>query len=523
MEVHMKKKLLGGALLCALAASMHAKVESNKTFMRSRDSLSHNLLMGLAGNALPKEKRNSLGSTLSASSYYRSSYNAHDLALYFGGGQQINDDQRGILAVQAGESPTTPATPTSFEYDSQYLYSAAMDHMGASGATGGMFGSVSFNPSRIEYGTHISWQQDLGFIIPRLSLHIDIPVVRVIHNLNARFDGSSHTESTYGPAGATLANYFRGDTLTKATSATQLALKYMRIDGNSHGFTGAADLQLGLGYSFYNDRTFRMNARGYLVIPTNGKSNAVNLFEPLLGSGHVGLGLNTKITAKLFRSGDKNHKVVGVCAFDYRYLFNADKVRTLGLYDFWFRLIATGSQYRNLITSDTTYATPSANALTRTVTVNPGQMFDGILGTRYTYKGFGASLFYNLHLHSNETVTLAPTSRWIDNYYYMLGHGSNVGSTTVGTHTYGGGIQQEGNMTVAGSGNNASQYYVSAAACSAGSDVTHKIALVGEWHYRGFYFPINMSVGGEYELAGLTHSNNGVHSWTAWSKLCICF
>lgn len=523
----MNKKFLCGALLCAVAASTHAKIESNKTFMRSRDSLSHNLLMGLAGNSWRKDKKNSMGSTLSGTSYYRQSYNTRDLATYFGGGQAINDDQRGQLAIAAGESPILSPVAAGFEYDSEYLYSSALDHMATAGVTGGMFGKINFSPVRTEYGTHISWQQDLGFITPRLSLNIDIPVVRVNHNLNAAFEGYAHTEGTAGPVGGTLQNYFSGATLTKSSTATQQALKYMLIDGKSHGFTGVADIQVGLGYNFYSDPTFRINTKGYFVLPTNGKLNAINLFEPTLGSGHVAIGLNTKISAKLFRSEDKAHKVTGIAAFDFRYLFNADKTRTLGIYDFWFNLIATGSQYRNLATSGSAYAIPSANALTRTVTVNPGQIFDGVLGARYNYKGLGVSFFYNFHAHSNESVVLAPTSRWVDNSYYMLPRGKDVTSITLGSdgHTYGGGILQEGNMTSynGGSTYNASQYYVTTAACTTGSDVTHKISAVGEWHYRNFYFPINMSVGADYEMAGLTHSNNGVHSWTAWSKLCICF
>lgn len=185
-----------GALLCAVAASLQAKIESNKTFIRSRDSLSHNLIMNLTGNTWRKDKKLSIGSQLSVASYYRTSYNARDIALSLGGGQSVNNDQIGRLVVQPNES-------VDFQSEAYYLYSAAIDHMGPTsdpigGTTGGMFGTLTFNPSRTEYGAHVSWEQDLSFILKNASFRLDVPIVYVKHDLGTVFAGYPHTETTYG-------------------------------------------------------------------------------------------------------------------------------------------------------------------------------------------------------------------------------------------------------------------------------------------------------------------------------------
>lgn len=306
------KKIIYGALLCALATTAQANLVSNQTFVRSRDSLSHNALMNLTGRTWTgSNNKNVIGSTLSVAPYYRTSYNKTDLATAFGGGQAVNGDQNGQLVIEPNQS-------ISFEDEALHLHSAAMDHM-ATEVDGGMYGALTLNPSRTEYGAHISWQQKLDFAYRGLSLHIDIPVACVRHDLGTVFSGSAHNDgSSYGQNGSTLSNYFSGRTLTKGASSSQQALAYTRIDGASHSLSGIADIQAGLNYTWYTSRSLRISTKGYVVVPTGAKETSVNLFEPAVGCGHIALGVRGLLMGNIFHTKDNAHRVNAYAMLDYR-------------------------------------------------------------------------------------------------------------------------------------------------------------------------------------------------------------
>jgi len=514
------KKILYGALLCALSTALEANIVSNQTFLRSRDSINNNLIISEASKArIAHVKKTAIGTTVSAAGYYRQSHNTTEIAQNFGGGQSVNNDQDGTLVIEQGQS-------ASFEAEALKLYSGAIDHLATAG-TDGMYGTVTFAPKRTEAGVHLSMQQKLDFLFKGLTLQVEIPIAQVTHNLNATFTGTRSSNDASGELNSTIAQYFKGGRLNKDATAQQERLQYALIDGASHRTTKIADVQLGAHYWLYSNELFRISSMAHITIPTGTKSTGEYLFEPMVGNGHITAGLKTAITTKV------NNVHLNLSG-DYRYLFKADHVRTLGLYNHWYATVATGSQYHNLGFATGTAAKPAANVVTRKVTVKPGHALDILASARYYYGNFAGSLYYNLHAHSAEQVALAPTSRWFDGEYGMLGHAGEVdGGIVVGSndYTYGGALQQQGNTTAitkdsdgeAVGSNNAAQYYISTAACAGRSDVTHKIAAIGEWQYRQLVYPITMSAGAEYELPGFKNNNSGIHSWAVWSKLSICF
>jgi len=509
------KKIIYGALLCALSIALDANIVSNQTFIRSRDSLTNNLILSTASKARSAHvKKTKIGSTVSVAPYYRHSHNSHEIAQNFGGGQSVENNQNGTLSIEAGQSPT-------FDAEALRLYSGAIDHL-AIDNNSGMHGLVSFAPKRTECGAHISVQQNLDFLFKGLSLQVEMPIAHVSHSLGATMRGVANTNN----AANTLQNYFAGKSLVKTTTAAQAPLNAAIIDGVKHSKTEIADIQLGAHYWLYSNQQFRLSSMAHVTIPTGSKSTGHNLFEPMVGSGHVTAGLKTTFMTKI---KDIHLSVSG----DYRYLFKADQTRTLGLYNHWYNTVATGSQYHNLALAGTNTALPAANVTTRVVTVKPSQMFDIVAGARYYYGNFAGSLYYNLHAHSAETVELGANSRWFDGEYGMLGHAVDVSDDIIvgsDDFTYGGAVQQQGNTsytknsTGANAGtNNAGQYYITTDACTGRSDVTHKFAAIGEWQYRKLAYPITISAGAEYEVPGFKNNNSGIHSWAIWSKLSICF
>ncbi len=198
------KKIMYGALFLATMTTANAEIISNQTFVRSRDSLSHNAIMTTVGrmHTSGKKQNQGIGGTLSVAPYYRTSSNKSDIATALGGGQQVNGDQYGRITIEPGQS-------TSMEAEAYNLYSGAMDHLGASGTTG-MSGTIALNPTRSESGAHISWQQKLPFIYKGLSLHIEMPIVQVIHDLGAAITGKAHATDAYGELNSTINTYFKG-------------------------------------------------------------------------------------------------------------------------------------------------------------------------------------------------------------------------------------------------------------------------------------------------------------------------
>jgi|GEM_PF-3212193 len=526
-------------LLLLSPAYMQATILSNRTYVRARDTLSHNLILELTGRSWAgKDALNSrlLGTTLSAAPYYRRSHNAYDLARAFGGGQAVDGNQVGTLSIQPGEATTT-------QQDALTLYSAAIDHLGAPGTTGGMFGTISFNPVRTESGVHFTLRQPLHAFLPHLSLVVELPVVSASHDLRATFKSIAHSETTYGQQGTTLQGYFAGATLSKTTSAKQNPLQYALIDGKAHRTVAIADLQIGLSYGAYFYERGMINVGVYGIVPTNKDLNGTYLFQPVVGSHHRAIGATVHSIHRLATfDNDTSLDLIGYA--NYRHAFQGTETRTLGIYSWWYSGMLTGSQYRNVATAGATSATPAANVLTRPVFVSPGEQLDLIIGGRLQYRDFKIHGYYNLHAHTEETVRLPQSSKWFDMTYGLLAQGSPVNNgivvgadTNIDTPlagTFGGPVQQEGNIgTVAndsrGTGhaitdqNNYAQTYISTKACLGRSDITHKLALVGDWAWRNNRFPVTVSSGAECEFAARTNDNSGIHSWALWIKGSFTF
>lgn len=528
----MKKNILYTLLLCALATTASANIVSNRTFMRARDTISNNALLMRSGHTHGhwKSKQNRIGATIAIAGYYRSSHNETDLGLAFGGGQEVNNTQDGIIRIEPGQA-------NSMAERAYNLYSNAMDHIGHAGTTaGGMYGTVSLNPSRTEAGAHISYKQDLSFMAPGLALHVDAPVITVTHDLGTTIAGTAHSEGIYGESGSTLKRYFSGYTLTKAANSKQQGLRYARIDGAQHRDSGIANLQIGLSRRWFGDSTINVHSAAYATIPTIGQNTAEYLFEPQIGSRHFGFGLKGALSTSLWKNHEKQAALTLSACLDYRYLFRAEEMRTLGIYNHWYNVVATSSQYRNIGLATATETQPAANALTRLVSVKPGQMFDLIASARYRFKDYAVGIHYNLHAHDGESVRLLPSTRWFDGEYGMMPDSCAVntdGGIIVGDNdfTVGGALQQEGNtatITKDSAGedvgdNNAAQYYITTLPCSAPTAITHKFGANGEWTCRSCRFPFAVSIGAEYELSGLRNSNNSILSWAVWSKASVCF
>lgn len=158
--------------------------------------------------------------------------------------------------------------------------------------------------------------------------------------------------------------------------------------------SGAADIDLQVGYRFLNKDDYNAQIYLSLIIPTEHKTPNNYFFKPQVGSQHWGLGGGLEAQVMLW--GDEDHAVKANYATSYRYFFQSPEERLLGLSDLpW--------GHYNLINVHGTIA-PAANYLLKTVDVARGSMLDMVLSFVYNNYGFTADIGYELYFSEQETV-----------------------------------------------------------------------------------------------------------------------
>ena len=170
-----------------------------------------------------------------------------------------------------------------------------------------------------------------------------------------------------------------------------------RICGN-RGTTGLDDIQVKLIKDIRDSECYHWDVYGLLGIPTNKGSKAHYLFEPLVGSKHVQLGLGTTGYANLVDNDCGTLSLQG--EVKYRYAFGAHERRS-------FDLCKNGqwSRYMLVVNQDDLYtAVPAVNALTFETKVTPRSSLDVYAGLHFEYEHVQIELGYDFWYRSAEHV-----------------------------------------------------------------------------------------------------------------------
>lgn len=523
----MKKVMYGALALALLANAAHASFESNRTFVKTRDSLSNNYAMGFSGRAHQyHNKRKSLGANISVAPYYRTMHNKSEVGTAFGSGQAESENQKALLEIAQGST-------SDHKNHALQMYGADIDAVAIGDASQAMYGNILLNPEYTEFGAHFSYRQRLDFIAKGLYLTVDAPVARIITTLGAEFEGRANSNTADGMLGTQISDYFGGKTFIKSNESNQQPLRHAIIDNTDHIKDGFTDFNVGVGYQFFREKGTLLTGAITMTIPAGKTNDTSALFVPRQGGGHIGLGARLQAMGNLLRGKRCSYGLNAYASVDYRYLFEAEEQRTLGIYNHWYNTLISGGAYRMLVPGITgPEAIPAANHLSRTVQVTPGHTLDALVGLRYHYEKFSASLCYNLYARDTEEVKLAPSNRWFDGQFAMQASGGAVTDIVVGNddYTFGGAIAQEGNtaaITLDSNGddvgaNNAAQHYISTLACTSHSDLSHKICASLGWNLRILGKPCTASIGAEYEFNRPT-KNYGIRTMGVWGKLSLGF
>ncbi|MBU4269594.1 hypothetical protein KJ644_01425 [Candidatus Dependentiae bacterium] len=504
-------KLLKGLLVTAFAVgTMNAA--TNKTFLMPR-SQGVNLPMEYTTfNELIQHKNGDFfGAHFQVVPFYLESCDKGDLGKYFGFAN------KNVIRLSGSTNIAT----------SDLAFRRIFHHADEATAVA----DVKFEPELQAYGARIDYYQDLEKILDGLYLKVALPIVNVDTDMHINVSNKAGGNSFFLSSNY-IENYFLGtygDGNPAATAAAQTGadaqqvLKYAKI-GGSHSETSVADIDLVLGYKFFDKEKYYVALNLGLTIPVGNDADGVWAFEPIVGNGgHWAVGGGLDFSVKLWEKNDQNIKLTGVA--NYRYMFEDTEMRTLGLKKSDGTSVNWG-QYRYVGTDGGNTAIPAANVLTKNVEVEPGSQVDAILYFTYNNGGWTLDLGYNFFWKEREDVKLKGTDFQTATHAIVDPDWVGTASLLVTNFL----PKASDNAVVDGAtfdapvvfGTTAYQLIrdnIDTTVAETPSMDTHKIFAGVGYNWKEWEYPLMLGIGGAYEFAG----NDGIENWQVYGKIGMKF
>ena len=168
----------------------------------------------------------------------------------------------------------------------------------------------------------------------------------------------------------------------------------------ARGKTGLDDIQVKLMYNLSDCDEHHFDVYGLLGIPTGAGSKSRYLFEPLVGSKHVQLGLGATGMGMVCDTGCSTLSLQG--ELKWRYGFAGKEIRS-------FDLTKNGqwSRYMLLVKrTDLVTMLPAINSLTFKSSVTPRNSVDLYFAAHYNYNAWHAEVGYDFWYRSPEHVCI---------------------------------------------------------------------------------------------------------------------
>jgi hypothetical protein len=506
-------KTLKSLLIAAFAiGSMNAA--TNKTFFMPR-SQGVNLPMEYTtfNELIHSNNGDIFGTHFQAVPFYLESCDKDNLGRYFG--FESGDVVKNIIKI--GGTDVTDRD----------LYYARMFHSAAP-YRASTAASIKLEPKLEAYGLRMDYYQDLGKALTGLYFKVSCPIVQVETNMNLdetiTATGFFATPSDSGTDA--VKKYFNGTYGEGVPAVTgqlqknsQRRLQYAKM-GGKHSESAVADIDLVLGQKFFDKERYYVALNLGLTIPVGNTPDARWVFEPVVGNGnHWAFGGGLDFSWKFWEKKNRNLKLTGVA--NYRYLFDATEVRTLGLKKDDGTPVNWG-QYRLAARVGDEFATPTANILSKDVTVKPGSQLDAMLYLTYNNGNWTADLGYNFFYKESENVDLKAHDFEADDYAIL--HTAYVGTTAVAATDFATEASATTDTDATTGGSSSDCYYlnrdhVDTRAAETPSMDTHKIFGSLGYNWKEWEYPLMLGIGGGYEFAG----NDGVENWQVYGKIGMKF
>ncbi len=243
--------------------------------------------------------------------------------------------------------------------------------------------TLSFQPKRQTYGSLLYFAAQLT---DDMQLSINTALVTARNNMHLCETNIQNLGTTPGY-----------ETITQSFSNSQR--QFGKICGTQTK-TGLDDVQVKALYHCYKNECISWDVYGLLGIPTGNGSKARYLFEPLVGSNHVQLGLGTNGYWNILKNDCSGWSLRGEAK--YRYGFEGKERRSFDL-----KQNGQWSRYMLFVNEFKKYSSyPAINDLTVKAYVTPRSSFDLYLATQANLKNWNFELGYDLWYRSAEKITL---------------------------------------------------------------------------------------------------------------------
>lgn len=467
-------KLLG-ALLALSAAQIQAVRYTNKTHgsfrphgvqLAMEKAMMHTLETSPAKNAW-------LGK-VQATGFFQRSENKRDLARLF-----LFNNKDAVKLQYSTTSPLAAGADHSLGYF-VHDYLNPNDNRNA---------TLKLAPERSAYGVSVGYQHDLSRLVNGLHFSISAPLTVIQTRMNMV------VTSADAALQENVEKYFSGRAVNVANNSQAQLANAVIADQRA---VGVADVELELNYDVVTRPwgSFSLGLGG--TLPTGNRPDGKFMFQPICGNGHhFGLGAQAGLNVELFEH--KNHRLAFLSNARYRYLFESNQVRTLGIID------GTFSQYvllGKIGTAANTPLVPAANVTTLAVDVTPGHQADMTAGLSYTWRTFTIDAGYNLFYRHAENVKLR--NNFTDNGFMVAKTNFNTNNVFSSSN---------GMFEI-------KQAYLDIESAASNTVLSHSIYTSVGMTHNANGTPLMLSVGGSYEFAG---ANNSLEQWTAWAKAGISF
>lgn len=495
-EIMMKQLSVRSGLLCCaiclVASTAAAKTYSEKTFLTPRSPGVNLPVESIAWQqqvyAKPHEK---MSTNFQYVSFYEQSSNRKDIAKYFGVG---NNSDTFVVGPQL--------IGTADVFGDYLIHDhASVESRDEVPHEHSLNGTVKLRPKYDAFGVFLDYHQDLGDQGKGAYFKILLPIVHVHSGVHTRI--TNETESL----GHSLADFFQGHISETSADDLQSPLKYAKIDG-PRSSTGFSDMDVQLGYRFYqNDEAFFFANLG-AVMPSSNKSNGEHLFEPLRGNGgHFGFGAGFDGGVQCWSNHDSSLRFLA--SANYRYLFSGTDYRTMSLNIGNFSELGATHLGQYLLIGEYGQEDqplfPAANVLTQGLKVTPGSCLDADLAFGLTSGKVIFDLGYNFFWKDKEEVKMKES--WNNDAYAIAVADYDTADTLDGARRV-----NDRNIAI-------TDINVDAAATP--SYITNKMFTgLGYAFELDHKYPCFVGLGGSYEFA---YRNNAVENWNIWTSTGITF
>jgi len=397
--------------------------------------------------------------------------------------------------------------------------------------------SMSMHPLAKVYGTHVHYYQCFQNAAHRFFIFAQTSIVQLERSHSYELMGrisdidefeydEEFTDFLLGKHEQPVVNTALRSLAQQARNGRgQVKMTNAKFSNQPLYSTGFSDIDAGLGYVLFDQPAYYLSGACVVTLSAGNKPKGEFVFEPIRGNGgHVGIGVTADGWVRLLAERKRDLKVVG--ALDWRYLFSAHEMRTLGLKN------RDWGHYYNLGMVGQAPMIPAANILTRSVDVRPGSYLEGMLGLSYHDKEFVADIGYDVYVRARESVRLLD---FPDNTYAVAARGH---STALGLDANGQPVPYPWSVPVTVvpkpytiAPNTVDQGDVALSTVNlhtidTGVAESPSQCINAIYGSLGFVFPNEpsattlLSLGGMYEFPT---SNAALEQWTLWVKLGVGF